>query len=84
MNNNTPTIDPAAILAAAAENNPAAKPQPLPWHMAESGLPEIYDAAGELVTAFGNDMNGLSMDYTNARFVVAAVNAVFHALRANA
>ena len=86
-NSNTNAINLAAVLAAGAAalaKNPADKPQPLPWHMAESGMPEIYDAAGELVTAFGNDSNGLAQDFANARFVVETVNAIWRACAANA
>lgn len=62
--------------------NPAEFPQPLPWHLAESGLPEIYDAAGELVTAFGNDFNALAQDYANAKLTIAAVNALWEVRKA--
>lgn len=62
--------------------NPANVPQPLPWRLADSGLPEILDAAGDLVTAVGNDFNALAQDFANARLIVDAVNAAAGAARA--
>lgn len=64
--------------------NPANVPQPLPWRLADSGLPEILDAAGDLVTAVGNDFNALDQDFANARLIVDAVNAAAGAARAAA
>ena len=54
---------------------PADNPQPRPWRLGELGLPEIYDAAGDLVTAVGNDFSSLAGDLANARLIIAAVNA---------
>lgn len=55
--------------------NPADNPQPRPWRLGDLGLPEIYDAAGDLVTAVGNDFSSLAGDMANARLIVDAVNA---------
>jgi len=56
-------------------SNPADNPQPRPWHLADNGLPEIYDAAGDLVTAVGNDFSSLAGDMANARLIVRLANA---------
>jgi hypothetical protein len=61
--------------------NPANRPQPFPWRLSDSGLPEIVDAAGDLVTAVGNDFSSLAGDYANARAIVDAVNAIWNAMR---
>lgn len=55
--------------------NPADNPQPRPWRLGNLGLPEIYDAAGDLVTAVGNDFSSVAGDMANARLIVDAVNA---------
>ena len=64
--------------------NPANVPQPLPWRLSDSGLPEILDAAGDLVTAVGNDFGALAQDFANARLIVDAVNAAAGAALATA
>jgi hypothetical protein len=55
-------------------SNPADHPQPTPWRLGDLGVPEIYDVAGDLVTAVGNDFNALACDMANARYIVEAVN----------
>lgn len=51
------------------------EPQPRPWRFSSSGMPEIVDADGDLVTAVGNDFDSLAGDYANTRLIINAVNA---------
>lgn len=74
LDNAPPDTDPAPEDALAASGNPADNPQPTPWRLGALGVPEIYDAAGDLVTAVGNDFSSMAGDMANARRIVEAVN----------
>lgn len=48
--------------------------QPLPWHASDIGMPELYDASGDFVTALGNDFNSIAGDRENMKLILEAVN----------